>query len=141
MARHCQTSEYCGLKMKKFSRSWISSKKPNKQRKYRFQAPLHLRKAFVSTHLSKDLRTKYGRRSVVLRKGDKVKVLRGQFKKKEGKVERINRKKSKAYIAGVELVKKDGSKVLRPVDASNLMIMELNLDDKRRKEKLEIKQK
>lgn len=123
--------------MKTFSKAWKGSKKPRKQRKYRAKAPLHLKKKMVSVHLSKDLIKKYGKRNVPVRKGDKVKILRGQFKKKDGKIERVDRKKNKILITGIELVKKDGSKALQPVDPSNLMIIELNLDDKKRKSKLE----
>ena len=72
-----------------------------------------------------------------LRTGDKIKVLKGSFKKKEGKIERIDRKRNKVYITGIELVKKDGSKALQSIEPSNLMIIELNLDDKKRKVKVE----
>ncbi|MBW2963767.1 50S ribosomal protein L24 [Candidatus Woesearchaeota archaeon] len=123
--------------MKTFSRSWKGSKKPRKQRKYRAKAPLHLKKKLISIHLSKDLMKKYNKRNVPARKGDKVKILRGQFKKKDGKIERVDKKKNKILITGIELVKKDGSKVLQPIDPSNLMIIELNLDDKKRKAKVE----
>jgi len=123
--------------MKKFSTSWKRSKKPGKQRKYSVKAPLHLKKDFVSAHLSPELRKKYGKRNLSLRKGDKVKILKGNFRKKEGKIERIDRKRNKIYVTGIETTKKDGSKVMKPVDPSNLMILELNLDDKKRKSKLE----
>src|SRR3989338_176397 len=47
-------------KMKnKFSTKWKESKQPRKQRKYRANAPLHLRKKFVNVNLSKELRKKY----------------------------------------------------------------------------------
>lgn len=141
MAWNCQVSEHCGVKMKNFSKSWKGSKKPRKQHKYRAKAPLHLRKSLVSVHLSKDLIKKYGKRNVAVRKDDKVKILRGQFKKKEGKVEKIDRKRYKIYITGVELVKKEGSKVLKAIDPSKVIITELNLEDKKRKAKLEIKKK
>ena len=116
----------------KFSRTWKRSKQPRKQRKYRYNAPLHIRSKFMSAHLSKELRQKHNKRSLIVRKGDKVKVMRGQFKKKIGKIERADIKKSKVYITGIELVKKDGTKTLYPINPSNLMIIELNLEDKKR---------
>jgi len=116
----------------KWSSSWISSKKPKKQRKYRAKAPLHIKQKFLGCHLSKELRQKYSRRSVPMRKGDKVKVLRGSFAGQSGKVDRVNLRKSKVYLTGIELTKKDGSKVVPPIDPSNLMITELDLSDKRR---------
>lgn len=123
--------------MKDFSRNWKSSTKQRKQRKYRFKSPLHIKQKFMYSHLSKDLRKKYGKRNIGLRKGDKVKILIGDFKKHEGKVERIDLKKSRVFVGGAEITKKDGSKKLVPVNPSNLMITELNLDDKLRQNLLE----
>ncbi|MBA3064806.1 50S ribosomal protein L24 [Candidatus Woesearchaeota archaeon] len=117
---------------KDFSSEWIRSKQPRKQRKYSYNAPLHIKGKFMSAHLSKDLMKKYNRRSIRVRKGDKVIVLRGQFKKKKGNVERVDLKKSKVYISGVEMIKKDGTKVFYPIHPSNLVLTELNLDDKKR---------
>ncbi len=123
--------------MKKWSKNWKSSKNPRKQRKYLYNLPLHIRKSLLSATLSKDLRKKYGKRSLSVRKDDKVKILRGQFKKKTGKISRVSLKKIRIYVEGVENVKKDGSKAPYPVHPSNVMITELSLDDKERKMILE----
>ena len=123
----------------KFSTSWKKSKQPRKQRLYRYNAPLHIKRRFIRAHLSKELRSKYNRRSLGLRKGDKVKVVRGQFKKTEGKIEKINSKREKLYINGIEVVKKDGTKVNYPINPSNVVITELSLDDKMRQRILERK--
>ena len=117
---------------KDFSSEWIRSKQPRKQRKYIHNAPLHIKGKFMAAHLSKDLMKKYNRRSIRVRKGDKVILLRGQFKKKKGNVERVDLKKSRVYISGVEMIKKDGTKVFYPIHPSNLVVTELNLDDKKR---------
>ena len=116
----------------KFSSSWKKSKQPRKQRKYRYNAPLHVKQKFVSTHLSKDLRKKYKKRNVNLRKGDSVKVMRGQFKNKSGKVDEVDVKKTSVYVEGIETVKRDGTKSRYPIHPSNLIITEVNLDDKMR---------
>ena len=123
----------------KFSTSWKASIKPNKQRKYRYAAPLHIKKNFVHAHLAKELRKKYKKRAVSLRKGDKVKIMIGSFKKTEGKVDRVDLKKTRVYVSGVEKTKKDGSKRMLPLNPSNLMIIELNLEDKKRQSILERK--
>ncbi|RKY01044.1 MAG: 50S ribosomal protein L24 [Spirochaetes bacterium] len=117
---------------KEFSDKWIRSKQPRKQRKYSYNAPLHIRGRFMSAHLSKDLMKRYNRRSIRLRKGDKVTILRGQFKKKTGNIERIDLKETRVYITGIEMIKKDGTKVFYPIHPSNLVVTELNLDDKKR---------
>ena len=117
---------------KKFSKSWKSSKKQRKQRKYRINAPLNIKRKFLSAHLSKELRKKYSTRNVTLRKGDKVKIMRGQFKKKTGTIAKILMKRSKVCMENIQLTKNDGTKVYYPLEPSNLMIIELNLTDKRR---------
>jgi len=130
---------------KKFSTKWKGSKQPRKQRKYRYNAPLNLRRRFLTSHLSKELASKHGIKRIPLRVGDKVKIMRGEFKGKESKVEMMDLKKSKVMITGVEVTKKDGSKSRPLVHASNLLITELNLDDKKRlvrsKESKESKEK
>ena len=117
----------------KFSTSWNSSTKPRKQRKYRHNAPLHLRHKFLSAHLSKELRKKYGKRALPLRKGDEVLVMRGQFKNKKAKVTSVNLKYSKVSIEGIQRTKRDGSKVNILLSPSVLQIISLNTEDKRRK--------
>ncbi len=126
---------------KKFSKSWKSSKQPRKQRKYLFNMPLHLRRKLFSARLSEELTKKYGCRNVPVRKGDKVKIVRGQYKGHENKIERIDNKKVRVYVTGAERTKTDSSKSLYPIHPSNLIITELNLDDKRRREMLERKSK
>ncbi len=86
----------------------------------------------MRARLTKELSTKYNTRSLRVRKGDKVIVLRGQFKKKEGLVERLDIARERVFIAGVEFEKKNGSKVSYPVHPSNVMITTVVDDDKRR---------
>jgi large subunit ribosomal protein L24 len=126
----------------KHSTAWVASTQPRKQRKYRYNAPLHIKGTFLGAHLSKDLRVKHGIRTLRVRTGDKVRVLRGQFKAREGKVERVDVKTSKVYVAKVETLKKDGAtRVPYPLDASNLLIVELDTTDKRRIEGLKAREK
>lgn len=122
---------------KLFSTHWKGSSQPRKQRKYRHNAPLHIRQNFMHVHLSPELRTKYRTRAIQVKKGDKVKLLRGKFKKQEGKVDHLHLQYNRVFVTGVDYIKKDGTKVLVPLAPSNLMITVLDLSDKRRKEKLE----
>jgi large subunit ribosomal protein L24 len=115
-----------------FSASWVSSTQPRKQRKYRYNAPLHIKSNFLSVNLSKDLRKKYGMRNIRVRKGDKVKVMRGNNKKHVGKVDSVDMIHVKVFVEGVEQVRKDGSKSFKQIDPSNLQIIELDTSDKLR---------
>ncbi len=105
---------------------------PRKQRKALYTAPLHIRRKLMSANLSKDLRADIGKRSLPIRVGDKVQVVRGDFKGHEGKVESIDAKRYKVTVEGVTLSKPDGNAVLLPVHPSNLMIIEADLKDERR---------
>jgi len=116
----------------KFSNKWKRSKQKRKQRKFKANAPLHTRHKLVSGNLSKELRKKYGKRSLPVRKGDEVKVMRGKFKGKKGKINEINLTKLRASIEGIQRQKKDGTKVNVYFNPSNLQIQTLNLEDKNR---------
>lgn len=103
----------------------ISSRKPRTQRKFRYTAPLHLRKNFVHVHLSKDLRAKVKKRAIQVKKGDKVKILRGKFKGKEGKVAKVILSDAKIFVEGITLKKANGKEAFYPIDPSNAMITEM----------------
>jgi len=124
---------------RQFSTDWIASKQPRKQRKYRARAPLHTKNKFLSANLTKELRKKYQKRSFPLRKGDTVKIMRGTFKRKTGKIERVDVKRTRVSIEKIQKTKKDGTKVEVFFNPSNLQIKELNLDDKERIKSLEKK--
>ena len=96
---------------------------------------MHAQGKFMNAHLSEELHKKYKTRSLRVRVGDTVKVMRGDFRGKAGKVERVNVTDEKVYITGVELSKRDGTKVLRPIRPSNLLIEQLDTSDKRRLKK------
>ena len=117
---------------KEFSKNWKSSKQPGKQRKYLANAPLHIRKKFVSANLSKELKKSYKRRNIPLKKGDIIKIMRGKFKGKQGKVTEVKLKTSKVVVDGIQVKKQDGSKANVKLQPSNLQIIELNTEDKKR---------
>lgn len=116
----------------KFSASWNSSKQPRKQRKFIHNAPSHLRRKLMSSTLSKELRTKHGRRSLEVRKGDEVKIMRGKFSGKQGKVDVVNMNKLKIGIEGITRTKTGGEKVAVLIHPSNVKIIVINSDDKKR---------
>ena len=115
------------------------SRKPRKQRKFLYNAPLHIRRKMFSAHLSKELREKYGRRSFPVRKGDIVEIMRGKFRGKQGKIVRVDYKKYRIYIEGITIKKADGTEKLFPIHPSKVTIMKLDLSDKKRVEALERK--
>lgn len=115
------------------------SKKPKKQRKFIRTAPLHTRRKMLVAHLSLELKKQYKRRGSPIRKGDEVVVMRGKFKKRSGKIVRVNTKKYRVYIEGVMIKRTDGTERQAPIHPSNLKVTKLNLEDKKRVRALERK--
>lgn len=105
---------------------------PRKQRKARYDAPLHARNNGMNANLSAELKEELGVRSLPLRMGDKVKVVRGDFKQQEGKIIGVNLTSYKVNVENIVLNKPDGNAVQLPIDPSNLMIIEANMDDEKR---------
>ncbi|MCS7122146.1 MAG: 50S ribosomal protein L24 [Archaeoglobaceae archaeon] len=111
------------------------SKQPRKQRRWLFKTiKLHERHKLLRATLSKDLRKKYGKRTLRVRKGDKVKIMRGDFRGHVGKVLEVDMKRCRIKIEGVKIKKASGAEVLVPINPSNVMIVELGeVDDVRKK--------
>lgn len=116
----------------------VTSSQPRKQRKFRFNAPHHIRSRFINSRLSEELTKKYGRTVRVI-VGDTVKVMRGDAAGTEGKVREIDVKREKIVVEGVSVAKADGKEEPRPIHPSNLMITKLNLEDAKRVASLERK--
>jgi large subunit ribosomal protein L24 len=117
---------------RKFSTSWLSSTQPRKQRKYRAKAPLHTKHKFLNAPLSKSLREKYGKRSLPLKKGDEVLVMRGNFKKKKAIVTSVELKRSRVALENIQRSKRDGTKVSVYFQPSSLQIQNPTLEDQKR---------
>lgn len=109
----------------KFSTSWKSSRQRRKQRKYQKNAPLHIKYKFTASNLSKELRKKIGKRNLEIRKGDTVKVMRGRFAGKTGKITSVDLKRIRVIIEGLQNKKKDGTKVNVYFHPSKIQITEL----------------
>ena len=122
---------------KEWSRKWVSSVQPRKQRKYAANAPLHAKRKMASASLAPELRKRFGRRSMVIRKGDEVRILRGDMKGKTGTVEKVDIRKGRVHVEGLKRKKVDGSEIPLPILPSKLQITKLVLEDKRRQAVLE----
>jgi large subunit ribosomal protein L24 len=101
-------------------------------------APLQRRT--LRAHLAKELRTKYSTRSVRVRKGDTVKVLRGEYSGVEAKVTTVDPRSGRLSIEGVTREKIAGGTAPIRIHASKVFVTALNLDDPWRKKTLEGKQ-
>ena len=115
----------------------MASPKPKVQRKAFYNAPLHLRHKLVSAHLSRELRDKLGIRSLPLVVGDRVMIMKGDYKGKTGKVVEVDLKGLWVKVEGITRKKADGTEVLVKFRPWNLLILDLNLKDKWRRKIIE----
>jgi large subunit ribosomal protein L24 len=117
----------------------VGNTKPSTVRKQQKNAPIHIRRRYISAPLSPSLKTQYGARTMTVVENDTVTITKGDRKLAEGKVLRVNTRDCRVYIEGVTRTRLDGSTVQIPVRAENVMITKLNLDDNKRKLILERK--
>jgi large subunit ribosomal protein L24 len=117
----------------------VKTTKPGKQRKRLYHAPLHKRYKRFSAPLSPKLKESHNTNSVPVRTGDTVQIVTGDRKGFEGKVTGVDRRKYRVFVEGVTKEKVDGTPVPIPIHPSKVMITQLNLDDKWRREILKRK--
>jgi len=113
------------------------TRQPRKQRTQTRNAPLHERHDQVRATLADNLREQYGQRSVRVNAGDTVEVLRGDHAGEEAEVIAVDLADEVVHVEGVTVEKADGEEVPRPLDASNLRVTDLDLEDDRRRARLE----
>jgi large subunit ribosomal protein L24 len=113
------------------------SEQPHKQRKRTRDAPLHERQREVRATLSDDLREEYDQRNVRVNAGDTVEVMRGDSAGEEAEVLGVDLRDATVHVEDVTVESADGEEVPRPLDASNLRVTDLNLEDDRREARLE----
>lgn len=108
-------------------------KAPRKQRKRLYNAPAHLRHKMMASPLSPELVKSKGAKAIPIRKGDTVRILRGDHIGFEGKVSRVDLKRYRIFLEGLTREKVDGTNIFVSVHPSKVMIRSLKLDDKWRK--------
>src|ERR687892_686286 len=99
--------------------------------------PKHQRDKMVGAVLEDSLRRQYGRKNIRVIRGDSIRVMRGEYKGVEGKVEKVNTEHATFHIEGVQREKIRGGQVKVPIHSSNVMVISLNLDDDYRSSKLQ----
>lgn len=85
----------------------------------------------MSSALSRELRAKYNARSIPVRKDDEVRIVRGKYKGREGKVVQVYRKKWVIHVDRVSRDKSNGASAPIGIHPSNVVITSLKLDKDR----------
>ena len=121
----------------------MSSKQPRKQRLARYTAPYHRRHREMAAPIDRGLRERQMARgfmyprSMSVRKGDRVMIVRGEGKSKSAtRIAKVDRKGRKIYVENFTYFKSDGTELQRPIDASNVVIINPDWSDMRRRKLL-----
>ena len=108
------------------------SSQRRKSRKAYFSAPSSVKRRMMSAQLSKELAKKYQTRSIPVRNGDTVKVVRGPNKNREGKVTEVYRRRWCIHIEKLVKEKMNGQQAKIPIHPSNCQVTNLRLDKDRK---------
>jgi large subunit ribosomal protein L24 len=114
-------------------------KDPGKQRNRLFNAPAHVRHKLMSAHLAPELIKSHGIKALPVRKGDTVRIMRGDHEGFEGKISTVDLKHYRIFLEGLTREKVDGTIIFVSVHPSKVLIKNLNLSDKWRKRIVERK--
>jgi ribosomal protein uL24 len=109
--------------------------KADSERKKFYHARNHEKMAALHVHLSKELRKKIKKkkRALLVHKDDKIKVMRGPGKGKTAKVVKVSVVKRKVYVEGVTARNKRGKENMIALQPSNLLLLELEPTEIRKK--------
>ncbi len=110
----------------------MKSSQPRKQRKSLYSVSLHKRQKMLSVNLAKQLRKKIKKKNMPIRKGDKVEVVRGEYKGVKSIVNRVDLNKLRVTLEDVKRNKTEGTETRVSIHPSNLRITELDMSDSKR---------
>jgi large subunit ribosomal protein L24 len=107
----------------------IQSKQPRKQRKALYNYKNHHRSNLLTTRVADFVREEYGIKSLPIRVGDNVRVVKGEFKDFEGEVTEVA-KDLRVEIKEVTFDKADGTQFHPTIHISKLIITKLGKEKK-----------
>jgi len=118
----------------------VSPHAPRRQRRALYTASTSQRRRRMTVPLSRELRRRFQRRNVPVRKGDTVRVLSGSFAGREERVAKISRRDYSVTLDNVTL--KTAEEKLKPLAlrTSHLVITRLNLADPWRRRSLRLRE-
>jgi large subunit ribosomal protein L24 len=110
----------------------VKSSKSKKQRLYHHKKALHRKQQDLAGQANKKLRQQLGVRSIALRKGDTVKVVRGTKKGTRGKITAVDYKKGVIFVDKLVRKKASGEEIPLPIHASKTLVLEIDKSDAKR---------
>ncbi len=116
----------------------VPSRQPRRQRLAKFEADHAERRRRMALPLSRELRRRYGRRSLPVRKGDTVRILSGSYEGREERVAKVDRRGYTVTLDHVTGKTMEAKLKPLPVQLSHLVLTRLNLADPWRRRVLKV---
>jgi ribosomal protein uL24 len=117
----------------------VSPHSPRRQRKALYTADSFERRIRMTVPLSRELRARFHRRSLPVRKGDTVRVLAGSFEGREERVARVDRRGYTVTLDNVTLKAADEKMKPLSLGVGHLVITRLNLSDPWRRRAMRVR--
>lgn len=114
------------------------STQPRRQRKAVFTADLFERHRRMAVPLSRELRARYGRRQMPVRKGDTVRIMTGSYVGREERVAKVSLRDYCVTLDNVTGKTADAKLKPLPIRTSHLLLTRLNLSDPWRRRILKV---
>ena len=102
-----------------------------------YRATFNTRSKQLTSALSDELKKKYSKKNIRVVEGDGVKIVRGEFRGVDGKIAKVSTEHNSVTVEGIKKEKTKGDKFDVFIHTSNLLVTDLNTDDKWRISKLE----
>lgn len=112
---------------------------PRRQRKARYTADTFERRIRMTVPLSRELRSRFRRRSLPVRKGDTVRVLSGSFAGREERVAKVDRRGYTVTLDNVTLKTADEKMKPLSLNVGHLVLTRLNLADPWRRRAMRVR--
>lgn len=101
----------------------------------------HLTYKSCAVRLGRELRAKYGFRNLPVKVGDRVIIIKGDYKGVEGDVNRVSRGRGRVYVSGVYRENARGEQRLIPIPVNSVILIKVDEKDKWRQRIIERKHK
>ncbi len=115
-----------------------SPRSARRQRKALYTASNQERRRRMTVPLSRELKGRFHRRAVPVRKGDTVRILGGSYVGREERVAKVNRRTFSVTLDNVTSKTGESKQTALPIRTGHLVIVRLNLADPYRRRTLRV---
>lgn len=115
-----------------------SPRSARRQRRALYAAHPQRRRRMMTVPLSRDLKSRFHRRSLPLRKGDTVRIIGGSYVGREERIAKVDRRAFSVTLENVTSKTGESKQTPLPMRTGKLILVRLNLSDPQRRALLKV---